>query len=92
MACWSSSREWEYAILFTFAFLPLVSSLNLIRQGLSTWSPRLDTIGNSVRGVEFCKRLSAIYSFHHLSDVNTKELTNVTKVLPSSRQSQTVDD
>lgn len=32
--------------------------------GLVLWSPRLDELGNSVRGIEFCKRLSARYKLH----------------------------
>lgn len=33
--------------------------------GISIWSPRLDKLGNSVRGVEFCERLIKEYSFHN---------------------------
>jgi glutaminase len=32
--------------------------------GISIWSPRLDQVGNTVRGVEFCKRLVERFSFH----------------------------
>ena len=32
--------------------------------GFCTWSPRLDEHGNSVRGLDFCKRLVATYNFH----------------------------
>lgn len=32
--------------------------------GISIWSPRLDSHGNTVRGVEFCKQLTEKYSFH----------------------------
>jgi glutaminase len=32
--------------------------------GICVWSPRLDRVGNSVRGVDFAKRLSRIYALH----------------------------
>ncbi|MFN8672521.1 MAG: glutaminase A [Candidatus Sericytochromatia bacterium] len=33
--------------------------------GICIWSPRLDRHGNSIRGVEFCKKLVDNYNFHH---------------------------
>jgi glutaminase len=32
--------------------------------GICVWSPRLDRVGNSVRGVDFARRLSRIYALH----------------------------
>jgi len=32
--------------------------------GIAVWSPRLDEHGNSVRGIEFCRRLVAAYNVH----------------------------
>lgn len=32
--------------------------------GMAIWSPRLDELGNSVRGIDFCKRLAARYKLH----------------------------
>ena len=32
--------------------------------GMAIWSPRLDELGNSVRGVDFCKRLAGRYKLH----------------------------
>ena len=44
--------------------------------GISIWSPRLDKIGNSVRGVEFCERLIERYNFH-LFDSLTRETAKI---------------
>lgn len=32
--------------------------------GICVWSPRLDKIGNSVRGVEVCRKISEYFNFH----------------------------
>jgi glutaminase len=32
--------------------------------GICIWSPRLDTYGNSVKGIEFCRKLIDLYNFH----------------------------
>ncbi|MBK8260725.1 MAG: glutaminase A [Nannocystis sp.] len=33
--------------------------------GICTWSPRLDKMGNSGRGIDFCKRLVEAFNFHN---------------------------
>lgn len=38
--------------------------------GIATWSPRLDDLGNSVRGVEFSKKLTQRFPFHTFGSVS----------------------
>jgi glutaminase len=37
--------------------------------GIAVWSPRLDSLGNSVRGLEFAETLTEVFSFHVYSDL-----------------------
>lgn len=42
--------------------------------GVCTWSPRLDEVGNSVRGVDFANRLVAKYRVHTFDGVETSRI------------------
>jgi glutaminase len=43
--------------------------------GVCVWSPRLDALGNSVRGVAFCKELVDRYNFHVFDSLTVGEET-----------------
>jgi glutaminase len=43
--------------------------------GVCIWSPRLDTLGNSVRGVAFCKEFVTRYNFHVFDSLTVGEHT-----------------
>ena len=51
--------------------------------GISIWSPRLDQVGNTVRGVEFCERLVERFSFHQYDSL----VGNSSKINPRQKAS-----
>ncbi|MFI5477257.1 glutaminase A [Streptomyces cacaoi] len=68
----SSCGMYDYSGEFAFTIgLPAKSGVSgalmlVVPQvmGIAIWSPRLDLLGNSVRGIGFCRELVARYNFH----------------------------
>ena len=59
--------------------------------GFATWSPPLDTIGNSARGVMFAEELVKIYNFHTFDSVTVKLLSISFLTSPSQIGEHTSD-
>ena len=47
--------------------------------GIVTWSPSLDSIGNSSRGIEFCKEFGKTFNFHIFGNVVNEDRINPTE-------------
>ena len=59
--------------------------------GFATWSPPLDTIGNSARGVMFAEELVKIYNFHTFDSVTVRLLSISFLASPSQIGEHTSD-
>ena len=58
--------------------------------GFATWSPPLDSIGNSARGVMFAEELVKIYNFHTFDSVTIKPVCNPCYLCTSRLERATV--
>lgn len=96
----SSCGMYDYSGEFAFKVgLPAKSSVSGVVMvvvpnvmGLCTWSPRLDAIGNSVRGLEFCQRLVDTYNFHNFDSLNGLSGKRDPRMDPIHQKAQSVNE
>ena len=58
--------------------------------GICTWSPRLDNLGNSVRGIAFCRELVSRFAFHAFDRVDP--LAKEVKIDPCRSQAPSIEE
>ena len=60
--------------------------------GICTWSPRLDAVGNSVRGLAFCRALVESFNFHNFDILTGNADKRDPRVSRTRHQAMTVNE
>lgn len=60
--------------------------------GITIWSPPLDEIGNSVKGIKFAKELVRTFNFHHLDSAQSADKINPTMRFKNSNSASAIFD
>ena len=60
--------------------------------GITIFSPKLDTIHNPVRALEFCQQLINVYQFHKYDNVNSVPKKEDSKIDPTLKKSFTANE
>lgn len=60
--------------------------------GFCTYSPRLDELGNSVRGIEFCRRLVAAFNFHQFDNLTGASAKADPRISRAEQQARRVNE
>ena len=75
-SCGMYDYSGEFAFHIGFPSKAASSGVMLVvipnKLGICTWCPSLDSSGNSVRGLEFCKLLSQRFNFHQYDNLSSK--------------------
>uniref|UniRef100_A0A0A9WBV0 glutaminase n=1 Tax=Lygus hesperus TaxID=30085 RepID=A0A0A9WBV0_LYGHE len=72
-SCGMYDASGEFAFTVGFPCKSGVSGVLMMvipgRCGICSWSPRIDRLGNSIRGVLFCREMIKVFHFHIFSDL-----------------------
>ncbi|MEM7222971.1 MAG: glutaminase A [Pseudomonadota bacterium] len=96
----SSSGMYDYSGEFAFTIgLPAKSGVSGVIMivvpnvmGICTWSPRLDTHGNSVRGLAFCRRLVESFNFHNYDNLTGNSTKRDPRLNPMQLKARRVNE
>ena len=96
----SSCGMYDYSGEFAFTIgLPAKSGVSGVVMivvpnvmGICTWSPRLDSHGNSVRGIAFCRRLVEVFNFHNYDNLTGNSAKRDPRLNPIQLKAKQVNE